>query len=84
VRKESWISVIYRVFLGLKKPTEEEIYQEKDAQMRGEYYDPIERFPEKIDQLLDALNRVSFLKNKELNFSLFYFRFIWIKDMNFI
>ncbi len=25
-------------------------------EMRREYYDPIERFPEKIDQLLDALS----------------------------
>jgi hypothetical protein len=26
--------------------------------MRSEYFDPIEHFPEKIDQLLNALNRV--------------------------
>jgi hypothetical protein len=26
--------------------------------MRSEYHDPIEIFPEKIDQLLEALNRV--------------------------
>jgi len=26
--------------------------------MRSEYFDPIERFPERIDQLLAALNRV--------------------------
>ncbi len=29
--------------------------------MRIKYYDPIEQFPDKIDQLLDALNRVSLL-----------------------
>ena len=26
--------------------------------MRGQYLDPIENFPDKIDQLFDALNRV--------------------------
>ena len=26
--------------------------------MRSQYFDPIEHFPERIDQLLDALNRV--------------------------
>jgi hypothetical protein len=28
--------------------------------MRSEYFDSIERFPEKIDQLLDAFNNVCF------------------------
>jgi hypothetical protein len=28
--------------------------------MRSEYFDPIERFPEKIDELLGALNWVCF------------------------
>ncbi len=44
--------------LGWKKQTEEEIYEARDALMRSEYFDPIERFPERIDQLLDAINRV--------------------------
>ena len=26
--------------------------------MRQEYFDPIERFPDRIDQLLDVINRV--------------------------
>ena len=26
--------------------------------MRQEYFDPIERFPERMDQLLNAINRV--------------------------
>jgi hypothetical protein len=38
--------------------SEEEIHEERDALMRSEYFDPIERFPDRIDQLLDALNRV--------------------------
>ncbi len=33
---------------------------ERDEQMRSKYLDPIEHFPERIDQLLDALNRVRF------------------------
>jgi hypothetical protein len=42
----------------LKKQTEEEIQEEQDAVMRSQYYDPIENFPDKIDQLLHALDRV--------------------------
>jgi hypothetical protein len=33
--------------------------EEYDEQMRSRYYDPIKNFPDKIDQLLEALNRVS-------------------------
>ena len=29
--------------------------------MRSQYFHPIENFPDKIDQLLDALNRVCFI-----------------------
>ena len=50
--------MMYVTILGLKKPTEEEIQEEQDAAMRTQYVDPIESFPGKIDQLLDALNRV--------------------------
>jgi len=42
----------------LKKATEEEMQEERDVIMRSKYFDPIERFPEKMDQLLDAINRV--------------------------
>jgi hypothetical protein len=42
----------------LKKPTEEEVQEQRDLIMRSEYFDPIERFPERMDQLLDAINRV--------------------------
>jgi len=42
----------------LKKPTEEEVQEQRDVIMRSEYFDPIERFPERMDQLLDAINRV--------------------------
>jgi hypothetical protein len=68
--------------LGLKKSRETEIQEELDALMRVQYVDPIESFPEKIDQLFDALNRVLLFHRKISNHS-FYdlcFRFIWIKD----
>ncbi len=42
----------------MKKPTEEEVQEQRDLIMRSEYFDPIERFPERMDQLLDAINRV--------------------------
>ncbi len=45
----------YERCIGLKKQNEE-----RDNSMHTEHFDSIQRFPEKIDQLLDALNRVSF------------------------
>ena len=45
----------------MKKLNEEEKHAQTDALMRSEYFDPIERFPDKVDQLLDALNRVCFI-----------------------
>jgi hypothetical protein len=45
--------------LGLKQLSEEELHEERDKHMRSEYYDPIERFPDRIDQLFEGLNRVS-------------------------
>jgi len=44
---------------GLKKLSEEEIHEQRDAVMRTQYFDPIERFPERIDQLLDTIDRVN-------------------------
>jgi len=72
--------------LGLRKATEEELFEEFDAKMRGKYFHPIENFPDKIDQLLDALNRVIQFDLNELLilFSLFLFRFIWVKDKIFV
>jgi hypothetical protein len=46
--------LIYAIFLGLKKANEEE----RDVVMRSEYFHPIERVPERTDQLLDTLNQV--------------------------
>jgi hypothetical protein len=44
--------------LGLKKPSETEILEERDSRMRSQYFDPIESFSDRIDQLLEGLNRV--------------------------
>ena len=57
--KKRKILVIFLLnIVGLRKPTEEELNEERDAKMRQQYFHPIENFPDKIDQLLDALNRV--------------------------
>ena len=45
-----------KFYLG--KPSELEVLEEQNEEMHKKYYDPIERFPDKMDQLLDALNRV--------------------------
>jgi len=44
--------------LGLKKASQTESLEERDSRMRSQYFDPIENFPDKIDQLLEELNRV--------------------------
>ena len=46
------------LFLDIWRPSELELHEERDAVMRSQYYDSIECFPERIDQLLEALNRV--------------------------
>ena len=43
------------LLLGMKKL---DSWEEQDQRMRSQYYDPIENFPEKMDQLLTALNQV--------------------------
>ena len=60
--QEEIFSLMWKKFVrwtGLKKSTPSEIYERQDSRMRDEYHDPVERFPEKIDQLLAVLNRVS-------------------------
>ncbi|CAF4177979.1 unnamed protein product, partial [Rotaria sordida] len=42
---------------GLKKLSRSEIQEERDSQMRSQYFDSIENFPDKIDQLLEAINK---------------------------
>jgi hypothetical protein len=55
--------------LGMKSDLE--MLEEQDEIMRIRYYDPVKNFPDKIDQLLNALNRV--IHFSELNCRLFYF-----------
>ena len=45
-------------YLGIKKPDEWELQEERDKRMRSEYHHPIERLPEKFDQMLEALSKV--------------------------
>ncbi len=44
--------------LGLKKQSETEVLEERDSRMRSQYFDPILHFPDRIDQVLERLNRV--------------------------
>ena len=46
------------IYLGLTRFNEEDLMAERDTQMRGKYYDPIEKFPDRIDQLFVALDKV--------------------------
>ncbi|CAF0847361.1 unnamed protein product [Adineta steineri] len=48
----------FQRWTGLQRITDEEIQEERDTIMRSEYLHPIENFPEKIDQFLDAINRL--------------------------
>lgn len=67
------INIDYDI-LGLKKRDEIEIQEEKDVRMRSKYFDPIENFPDKVDQLLEALNQVLYylFSIKFLSLSFFY------------
>jgi hypothetical protein len=44
--------------LDLKKPNLLEIQEEQDRRIRSQYLHPINALPQKIDQLLEAINRV--------------------------
>ncbi|CAF4142543.1 unnamed protein product [Adineta steineri] len=51
------LSFMLKKFLkwtGLKRLNQEE----RDCRMRSQYFDPIENFPDRIDQLLEALNKI--------------------------
>jgi hypothetical protein len=49
--------------LGLKKLSESEIQEERDVRMRSLYLDPMVNFSDRVDQLLEALQRVCFTTN---------------------
>ncbi|CAF4251818.1 unnamed protein product, partial [Adineta steineri] len=43
-----------------------EQFEKHDGQMRSKYFDLVEHFPDKIDQLLNALNRIYISQNNVL------------------
>ncbi|CAF1407052.1 unnamed protein product [Adineta steineri] len=51
---------------GLTRLNQEEIQEERDCRMRSQYFDPIENFPDRIDQLLEALNKIYIDQKREL------------------
>ena len=47
------------VYLGLGQLGELRRREDYDEKMRATYVDPVEQFPEKVDQLMMALDRVT-------------------------
>ena len=45
--------------LGLQKPSEMDMLEKRDREMRTLYVDPIEHFPKQVERLLVALTEVS-------------------------
>ena len=62
----SFMWMRFQQWSGLSRRDELDEFIRSDEQMRSKYVDPIENFPDKIDQLLGALNRVrlEFKKNE--------------------
>ena len=48
-----------KICLGMTKLSEWERYEERDAVMRLQYINPIEGFSDKIDRLLEVIERVT-------------------------
>ena len=66
----------------MKKRNEKEIDEEQDAVMCPECVYPIEWFPEKIDPLLDVLNRVCLAFCTSSAFMICYFSsLLWHKEI---
>ncbi len=55
---QHWTGLYFLWIIGLKKLNKLELHPIQDAQIRSQYMNPIEALPNKIDQLLDALNQV--------------------------
>jgi hypothetical protein len=55
--------------------------EERDEEMRSQYYDPIENFPDKIHQLMNALDRVCAWIFLSMLCEFFLFRSIWISKI---
>ncbi|UJR09075.1 hypothetical protein I4U23_013322 [Adineta vaga] len=55
------LSFMWKKFIqytGLRKRSQSEVYAERDRRMRSLFFDPIEHFPRKIDELLAAIDRI--------------------------
>ncbi|CAF0947824.1 unnamed protein product [Adineta steineri] len=64
------LSFMVKKFLrwtGLNKLNQSEIQEERDCRMRSQYIDPIENFSNRIDQLLEAVNRIYINQKIELS-----------------
>jgi hypothetical protein len=46
------------LYLGIRKPDEWELQEERDKRMRSEYHHPMEHLPEKVEQFLEAMKKV--------------------------
>ncbi|CAF1590851.1 unnamed protein product, partial [Adineta steineri] len=51
---------------GLKKPSESEIQEEKDSRVRSQYFHPMDNFRDRIDQLLEAFDKIYVDQQAEL------------------
>ncbi|CAF1181508.1 unnamed protein product [Adineta steineri] len=64
------LSFMLKKFLrwsGLKKLNQEEIQEERDCRMHSQYFDPIENFPDRMDEFLQALNKIYIDQKIELS-----------------
>ncbi|CAF1041705.1 unnamed protein product [Adineta steineri] len=52
---------------GLKRLNQEEIQEERDCRMRSQYVHPIETFSDRIDQLLEAVDKIYIDQKIELS-----------------
>ncbi|CAF0959779.1 unnamed protein product [Adineta steineri] len=69
IEDQQILSYMLKKFLNwthLRRPNVEELYEIQDSRMRSQYVDPIENFPDKIDQLLEAIDRIYIDQKKEL------------------
>ncbi|CAF1004007.1 unnamed protein product [Adineta steineri] len=62
-----FIFLVVFVCFSLKKLNQSEIQEERDCRMRSQYFDPIENFPDKIDQLLEAFSKIYIDQKIELS-----------------
>ncbi|CAF0773839.1 unnamed protein product [Adineta steineri] len=69
IEDQQILSYMLKKFLNwthLRRPNVEEIYEIQDSRMRSHYVDPIENFPNIIDQFLEAIDRIYVDQKKEL------------------